>query len=98
MQNHVWLYAAVMTVLFGGIFFSLFKVLSNVQLPINLVAVYGKFIANVKQGFVTVNKFALFYNWIGKSLYGEMVWLYLPLTLVVLAGLCVLCFLAAMPF
>ena len=98
MQNHVWLYAAVMMVVFGGAFFSLFKILSGVQLPINLVAVYGKFIAGIKQGFVTVTKFALFYNWIGKALYSEKIFLFLPLTLLVLLGLCVACFLAAMPF
>ena len=98
MQNHVWIYAALMVVLFGGIFFAIFKVLSGVQLPINLVAVYGKFIASVKRGFIAINKFALFYNWIGNSLYGEKIWLFLPLTLLVLAGLCVVCFLAAMPF
>jgi hypothetical protein len=98
MQNHVWVYALIMTVVFGGLFFSIFTILSNVELPIKIVAVYGKFIAGIKQGFVTINKFALFYNWIGKALYGEMVWLYLPLTLLTLVGLCVVCFLAAMPF
>lgn len=98
LQNHVWLYAIIMAVLFGGVFFGIFKVLSGVQLPINIVAVYGKFIAGVKQGFVTVNKFALFYNWIGKALYGEMVFLYLPLTLVIALALCAVCFVTAMPF
>lgn len=98
LQNHVWLYAIIMAVLFGGVFFGIFKVLSGVQLPINIVAVYGKFIAGVKQGFVTVNKFALFYNWIGKALYGEMVFLYVPLILLVAVALCALCFVTAMPF
>ena len=98
LQNHVWLYAIIMAVLFGGVFFGIFKVLSGVQLPINIVAVYGKFIAGVKQGFVMVNKFALFYNWIGKALYGEMVFLYVPLILLVAVALCVLCFVTAMPF
>ena len=99
MQNHVWVYAALMIVLFGSVFFGLYSFLSQfTDKTINLVAIYAKFIAGVKESFVTVNKFALFYNWIGKALYGEMVWLFLPLTILVLAGLCVLCFLAAMPF
>ena len=98
LQNHVWLYAIMMVLVFGVVFFSIFKVLSGVQLPINIVAVYGKFIAGVKQGFITVNKFALFYNWIGKALYGEMIFLYLPLTLVIMVALCVVCFVTAMPF
>ena len=98
MQNHVWLYAILMAVLFGCVFFGIFKVLSGVNLPINIVAVYGKFIEGVKLFFVKVNAFALFYNWIGKALYGEMVYLYLPLSLLVLAILAVGCFFAAMPF
>ncbi len=98
MQNHVWLYAGIMILIFAGAFFSLFKVLSGVTPPINLVTVYSKFLTNMKQAFISVNKFALFYNWIGKSLYGEMIWMYLPLTLVVLVGFGVACFLAAMPF
>ena len=98
LQNHVWLYAIMMVLVFGVVFFSIFKVLSGVQLPINIVAVYGKFIAGVKQGFITVNKFALFYNWVGKALYGEMIFLYLPLTLVIMVALCAVCFVMAMPF
>ena len=98
LQNHVWLYAVLMVLIFGGMFFSIFTVLSSVRPPINIVAVYNQFIAGVKQGFVTVNKFALFYNWIGKALYGESVFLFLPLTLAALIGLGVACFLAAMPF
>ena len=98
MQNHVWLYAILMTLVFGGIFFSIFKVLSNVSLPINIVAVYGNFIAGVKRFFVQVNGFALFYNWIGRAMYGELAFLYIPLTILVLVALAVGCFLAAMPF
>ena len=98
MQNHVWLYAVLMVMLFGGVFFSLFKILSSVQPPINIVAIYGRFIAGVKQAFITVNKFALFYNWIGKSLYGELTLVYFPLTIVIMLLLAVGCFFIAMPF
>jgi hypothetical protein len=98
MQNHVWFYAILMTIVFGCVFFAVFKILSGVSLPINLVAVYGDFIAAVKRFFVQVNGFALFYNWIGRAMYGELVYLYVPLTILVLIGLVVVCFLAAMPF
>jgi hypothetical protein len=88
-----------MIAVFGGVFFGLYNFLSKFQgVTLNLMAIYSKFIAGVKRGFVTINKFALFYNWIGKSLYSEKVWLFLPLTLVVLGGLSVGCFLVAMPF
>ena len=98
MQNHIWLYAILMVIIFGGAFFTIFKILSGVNPPINLVAIYGKFIEGVKQGFVMVNKFALFYNWVGKAMYGELVFLYLPLMIIITLALCVLCFLLAMPF
>ena len=98
LQNHVWLYAAIMIVLFGSAFFALFKMLSSIELPINLVLVYSKFLDNVTSLLDSINKFALFYNWIGNAMYGKMVYLYLPLTLLILVGLCVACFLAAMPF
>ena len=98
LQNHVWLYAAIMIVLFGSAFFVLFKMLSSIELPINLVLVYSKFLDNVTSLLDSINKFALFYNWIGNAMYGKMVYLYLPLTLLILVGLCVACFLAAMPF
>ena len=55
MQNHVWFYAILMVALFGAVFFSIFKVLSSVSLPINLVTVYSSFLAKIRQAFVTVN-------------------------------------------
>lgn len=98
MQNHVWLYAIVMAIVAGAAFFGIFTFLSGVEIPIRLVAMYGKFIATIKHSFVLVNKFALFYNWIGLAMFGETVYLYLPLTLLILAVLGVLCFVVAMPF
>ena len=98
MQNHVWLYAIFMAVLVSVGFFVVFTILSDVEIPIRLVAVYDRFIEAVKQTFVSINRFALFYNWIGKSLFGKAVYLYLPLTVLVLLGFGVLCFVAAMPF
>lgn len=98
MQNHVWLYAILMVLLLGGAFFCVYLILSSIQPPLRWVAEYGKVIATIKATFVTVNHFAVFYNWIGKMLFGQMIYLYLPLTLLVLAGFGALCFLVAMPF
>lgn len=97
-QNHVWIYAIVMMLVIGSAFFGLFTFLSGVKIPIRLVAIYGKFVEGIKKGFVSVNRFALFYNWVGDTLFGKRVYLYLPLILLVLVGFGVLCFLAAMPF
>lgn len=98
MQTHVWVYAVIVIALIIAIFFGIYSVLSQIEVPIKLVAVYGKFVAAVKQAFVTINSFALFYNFIGKTLFGEMVYLYLPLTLIVLSAFACLCFAVAMPF
>lgn len=98
MQNHVWFYALIMVILIGAAFFGLFTFLSGVKIPIRLVAIYGKFVATIKQTFVEINRFALFYNWIGDTLFGKAIYLNLPLTLLILLGFGVLCFLAAMPF
>ena len=98
MQNHVWIYAIVMMLVIGAAFFGLFNFLSGVKIPIRLVAIYGKFIEGIKKGFIAINRFALFYNWVGDTLFGKRVYLYLPLILLVLLGLGLLCFLVAMPF
>lgn len=97
-QNHVWLYAAVMVAVFGTLFFGIFRYLSGVEIPIRLIALYDKVILGIRMGFIKVNKFALFYNWIGKAMYGQKVFLYLPLLFVVVISLGALCFAAAMPF
>ena len=98
MQNHVWVYAIVMAVILSGSFYVLYVVLSSIEIPIRLVAIYSRFIEAVKQTFKAINRFALFYNWMGKSMFGQSVYLYLPLTLLVVVGFGVLCFVVAMPF
>lgn len=98
MQNHVWLYAFVMAVVLGGAFYVTYLILSDIEIPIRLVAVYDRFVEAVRQSFKAINRFALFYNWIGKSMFGQMIWAYLPLTLLVVIGCGVLCFVVAMPF
>ena len=98
LQNHVWVYAIIMVVLIGSAFFGLFTFLSGVKIPIRLVAIYGEFVNGIKKGFVSINQFALFYNWVGNTLFGKGIYLYLPLLLLVLFGFAALCFVAAMPF
>ena len=98
LQNHVWLYAVMMAILVGVGFFVVFTILSDIEIPIRLVAVYDRFVEAVKQSFKAINRFALFYNWIGKSMFGQKVYMYLPLTFLVLLGFGVLCFIVAMPF
>ncbi len=98
LSTYVWLNAILLIGLFVGAFFGMRWILSFVPIPLKLVAQYGEFIAGVNKGFEAINSFALFYNFIGKAMFGELIYLYLPLSLLVLAGCGVLCFLVAMPF
>ena len=50
LQNHVWLYAIMMVALFCAAFFGLYTLLSGVPVPINIMKVYGDFVAGIKRG------------------------------------------------
>lgn len=98
MQTHVWIYAILLTSIIIAAFFGIYSVLSKIEVPINLVAIYGTFVANVKDAFVSINQFAFFYNFIGEAAFGNAIYLYLPLLLLILFSLAGLCFLLALPF
>lgn len=98
LQTHVWIYAILLIALIVAGFIGIYSVLSQVPVPIRLVAIYGKFVEAVKAAFVAINQFAIFYNFIGDALFGQMVWLYLPVMLLILAAFATLCFFVAMPF
>lgn len=98
LENNVWLYAIVLAVILVGSFVFIIMVLSKVPTPIQLVAIYGKFITFVEKAFATVNKFSLWYTFMGKMVFGRQVYLYLPVMLIVFAAFGALCFLLAMPF
>ena len=98
MQKNIWLYAILLIVGICTGFYLIHSVLSQIETPINLVAKYGEFIANVKATFVAINRYAFFYNFMVDAAFGKMVYLYLPLLLFILCSFCGLCFLLAMPF
>ena len=98
LQSKAVLYAIVIVVAIAGLFTLSVYVLSKVPTPIRIVAIYGKFMNAVQVAFVKINKFALYYNFIGKMMFGNMVYLYLPIMLVILVSLVALCFFVAMPF
>ena len=98
LETHVWLYSILLIGIIVAAFFGIYSVLGMVPVPIDIGGKYEKFIEGMKVAFVNVNKFALFYNFIGDMMFGVMPYLYFPLTLVCLAGVAFLCFAAAMPF
>ncbi len=96
LQTHVFVYAVLMVALIVAGFFGVYNILKAIPIPIDIGGQYNEFVIGVNQTFENINQFALFYNFIGKTLFGT-VW-YLPLMILVVAGFGVLCFLVAMPF
>ena len=98
LENHSTLFAVILVAALVGIFALVIRVLSYVPTPLRLVAQYHSFMKAFRAILVTINKFSLFYSFIGKAMFGIKVWLYLPLLLVIFAATVALCFLVAMPF
>ena len=98
LENHSTFFAVLLVLGLVGIFALVIRVLSYVPTPLRLVAQYHSFMKAFQAILVTINKFSLFYSFIGKAMFGVKVWLYLPLLLVIFAATVALCFLVAMPF
>ncbi len=98
LENHSLIYAALLALFLVGVFALVVFILSKVPTPVKLIALYNSFMKSFNRALIAINKFALFYNFIGKSMFGKMVYLYLPLTIVVFAAFAALCFFVAMPF
>ncbi|MBO7345170.1 MAG: hypothetical protein J6U92_04450 [Clostridia bacterium] len=98
LEKHLTIYATIVmlsiTIAFLGVSF----LLSKLPDPLRLVAIYGEFIAGVEGWFSSVSSWALWYMFIGNAMYGEMIYLYLPLSIAVFVALAVACFLIARPF
>ena len=98
LENHSTLFAALVIIFLAGIFALVIYVLSFVPSPFRLVANYYKISVAFRKMLLAINKFSLFYAFIGNAMFGHMVWLFLPLTLVIFVAAGALCFLVAMPF
>lgn len=110
LQNHVLIDAIFTVVLLVGLFvvavlarngFS--KVLRELNpdgsAQLRIIAIYGWFMGWLENTvIVTVNKFALWYNFAGSAMFGQSVLLNLGLVLVIFVALALLCFFVAMPF
>ena len=98
LQNHPTLFGALVVILLGGVFALVTYALSFLPTPVRLVAFYDTFMKAFRAILVKINKFSLFYQLIGKGMFGEMVYMTLPVTVVIFAASMLLCFLVAMPF
>jgi hypothetical protein len=79
------------------IFFLLIKVMEMIPVPLRIVALYNRFITNLTNFIVNVNKYSLFYNNIGKILFSENILINCLIIFGVLVGLISLVVLLSMP-
>ena len=98
LKSHVFIYALLLSALIIAGYLLIYWILSQIEPPINIAGKYARFLEAVRQAFATINKISLFYSFIGNSLFGVSTALYFSLTLLVVLGFGVLCFLVAMPF
>ena len=98
LEKHLGLYAFLIMVLIIAIFAGVTILLQKLPDPLRLVAVYKEFINAVEGWFATASKWSLWYVFIGNAMFGEAVWLYLPLAILTFAAFCMGCFLIGRPF
>jgi len=98
LDNHALIYAGIVALCLVAVFVLVVYVLQKVPRPVKLVAMYNRFMIGFNSALVTINKFALFYNFMGKTMFGIKIYMNLPLLLVVFFGVAALCFCVAMPF
>lgn len=98
LEKHLGLYAALVVAVIVAAFAGVTVLLEKLPDPLRLVAVYKDFIATVETWFATASKWSLWYVFIGNTMFGETLWLYLPLSVLTFAAFCMACFLIGRPF
>lgn len=98
LKSHVFIYAILLSLLIIVGYILVYWLLSQINPPVNIAGKYAEFLMAVKDACASINKFALFYNFMGNALFGDLTALYFPLFVLTLIALGVLCFLIAMPF
>lgn len=98
LENHSILYGALLAAFLVGLFVLVVFILKKVPTPVELISMWTALIGKIESFLISVNKFALFYNFIGRSMFGMKVYLFLPLSVIIFAAVAALCFLVAMPF
>ncbi len=98
LENHsVWF--GILVVLFlGGLFALVTYLLSKLPTPIKLVAIYSTFMNAFRALLVKINKFSLFYVFLGETMFGQRVYINIPILLGIFVLSILLCFFVAMPF
>lgn len=98
LEKHLTVYAALVVFVIAVAFIGVTILLQRLPDPLRLVAIYGQFIAKVEAWLKSLSSWSLWYIFIGKAMYGDAVYLNLPLSILFFAFVCVTCFLVARPF
>ena len=98
LENHSVIMSTVLILFLAGAFTLVVFILSKVPTPLKLVAFYHSIMTALRAILISINRFSLFYAFIGNSMFGIKVWLYLPIMIVIFAATLALCFFVAMPF
>lgn len=96
--NHPVLFGVLVALLLGGVFALVTYALSFLPTPVKLVAFYNTFMNAFRAILIKINKFSLFYQLIGKGMFGKWVYMTFPVIAAIFVAVMLLCFFVAMPF
>jgi len=96
--NHPVLFGVLVALILGGVFALVTYALSFLPTPVKLIAFYNTFMNAFRAILIKINKFSLFYQLIGKGMFGKWVYMTFPVIAVIFFGTMLLCFFVAMPF
>ena len=98
LSNHPVLFGVLVALLLGGVFALVTYALSFLPTPVKLIAFYNTFMNAFRAILIKINKFSLFYQLIGKGMFGKWVYMTFPVIAAIFFGTMLLCFFVAMPF
>lgn len=97
LNAHGWIKALIALAVMVGLFILLDMLLGKLPVPLRLVALYNAFMMKITSFISSVNKFALFYNFIGQIFFGERIFINYLIIFGIIIGLVILVALISMP-
>ena len=94
--NHPVLFGVLVALLLGGVFALVTYALSFLPTPVRLIAFYNSFMRAFRAILIKINKFSLFYQLIGKGMFGKWVYMTFPVIGIIFVASILLCFFVAM--
>ncbi len=98
LEKHLTLYAFLIVSFITLLFVGVTILLQKLPDPLRLIAIYGQFIEKVEGWLASFSSWSLWYVFIGKAMFADKLYLYLPLSLLVFGAFALTCFLVARPF